>query len=129
MQRGRIPLIGHGIVPVRQTLQRLTLGRLGSSLSLDHAQSAKTSDSSQPAGESGRIVEVRQGLIGDQQGVLRHLFGGCPAQAGLLCRQCDRTTVASYQLIERAAVSNQRCQHQHLIGGQTKRAGPAFEFG
>lgn len=74
-------------------------------------------DRVQPAGEFGRLAQLRQRLERDQKGVLGDVLGGPASRAQRLCGdQRHGPAEPADQLVERREVADQGGEHELLVG-------------
>jgi hypothetical protein len=100
--------------------EAIQIGRLGRLVPLFTAANARRpmpGDGAQPAGELGRLAQLRQRLEGKQKRFLRHIVGQVSARWAKRLRghQRDGRTEPAHDLVEGGQVADERGQHKRLV--------------
>ena len=72
-------------------------------------------DRADPTAETGRLLELRQGLESQQKGLLRQIFRRFPRTERLHRNHDDRAPVADHEFVERFQIAQKRVQDQLLV--------------
>jgi hypothetical protein len=72
-------------------------------------------DGADPTAETGRLLELRQGLESQQKGLLSQIFRCFPRTERLHRDHDDRAPVAGHEFVERFEIAQKRVQDQLLV--------------
>lgn len=72
-------------------------------------------DGADPGAEAGRLLQLGQGLEGQEKSLLRQIFCGFPRTERLHRDHDDRAPVAGHECVERFEIAQKRVQYELLI--------------